>query len=141
MPALFDRLGIKFLYPDDWTLDTSTVESEEGATVYSPGGGFWSVVIRGPDEDPAELAKVALVALGDTYEDLDTEPAEETIAGQELVGYDLNFYCLDLISTAQIRAFRRQGRTFLLLWQAEDREFDEVSNVFRAITTSLLYPG
>ena len=141
MPALFDKLGIKFLYPDDWTLETSTVEDEEGATVFSPGGGFWSIVIRGPDEDPADLAKVALVALGDEYEDLDTEPAEETVAGQKLVGYDVNFYCLDLTSTAQIRACRRDGRTFLLLWQAEDREFDEVANVFRAITTSLLYPG
>ena len=71
MPALFDKLGIKFLYPDDWTLETSTVEDEEGATVFSPGGGFWSIVIRGPDEDPVDLAKVALVALGDEYEDLD----------------------------------------------------------------------
>ena len=139
MPALFDKFGIKFLYPDGWTLETSTAEDEEGATVYSPGGGFWSVAIRSADEDPAELAKIALVAIGDEYADLDSEPADETVAGQQLIGYDVNFYCLDLTNTAQIRACRRDSRTLLLLWQAEDREFDEVSNIFRAITTSLLY--
>ena len=102
MPALFDKFGIKFLYPDDWPLELSTAEDEAGATVYSPGGAFWSVVIRDGDEDPAELANVAVVAIGDEYTDVDTEPAQETIAGQELVGYDLNFYCLDLTNTAQI---------------------------------------
>jgi len=139
MPALFDKLGIKFLYPDDWTLEVATDEDEEGVTVYSPGGGFWSVVLRDGIEEPAELAKIAVVALGDEYTDVDTEPAEETVGRQELVGYDVNFYCLDLTNTAQIRACRRNGRTLLILWQAEDREFDEVSRIFRAITTSLLY--
>ncbi|HEX3998936.1 MAG TPA: hypothetical protein VHX65_10325 [Pirellulales bacterium] len=141
MPALFDKFGIKFLYPDDWTLEISTAEDEQGATVYSRGGGFWSVAIRGGEEDPADLAKVALAALGEEYADIDTEPAEETVAEQPLVGYDVNFYCLDLTNTAQIRACRRNGRTLLMLWQAEDREFDEMANVFRAITTSLLYRG
>jgi hypothetical protein len=139
MPALFDKLGIKFLYPDDWTLELATDEDEQGVTVYSPDGGFWSVVIRGGDEDPAELAKLAVAAIGGEYTDLDTEPVEETIGRQELVGYDLNFYCLDLTNTAQIRACRRNGRTLLMLCQAEDREFQEMANVFRAITTSLLY--
>lgn len=139
MPALFDKFGIKFLYPDDWTLEVSTDEDEAGATVYSPGGAFWSVVVRGGEEEPAELANVAVVAISDEYTDVDTEPAEETIAGQELVGYDLNFYCLDLTNTAQIRACNRDGRTLLMIWQAEDREYAEVVKIFRAITTSLLY--
>ena len=63
MPAIFDKLGIKFLYPDDWTLEVATDQDEEGVTVYSPGGGFWSVVIRDGNEDPAELAKVAVAAI------------------------------------------------------------------------------
>jgi len=141
MPASFDKFGVKFLYPDDWTLEISTEEEEEGATVYSPGGGFWSLAIRAGDEDPAELATVALAALAGEYADVDSEPANETIAGQELVGYDVNFYCLDLTNTAQIRACRRDGRSLLMLWQAEDREYAEVSKIFRAITTSLLYRG
>lgn len=141
MPALFEKFGLKFLYPDDWTLETSTDEDEQGATVYSPGGAFWSVVVRGAEEDPAELAKVALVAIGDVYTDLDTEPAEETVAGQRLVGFDLNFYCLDLTNTAHIRTCRREDHSLLIICQAEDREWADVSNIFRAITTSLLYRG
>ena len=74
------------------------------------------------------------------YDDLDSEPVEDAIAGQAMTGYDLNFYCLDLTNTAQIRAFRRGETSLLLIWQAEDRDFDGFVPVFRAITTSLIQP-
>ena len=137
MPALFDKLGIRFQYPENWTLEIGADADQEGVTVYSPGGGFWSVVLRGSDDDPAEVARLALAALDETYDDLDSEPVEESIAGQATVGFDVNFYCLDLTNTAQIRALHR-GRTYLILCQAEDREYEKVSPVFRAMTTSLL---
>ena len=138
MPALFDKLGIRFQYPENWTLEIGADAEQEGVTVYSPGGGFWSVVLRGPDDDPAEVARLARVALDDIYDDLDCEPVEETIAGQETVGFDVKFYCLDLTNSAQIRAIHRDGRSYLILCQAEDREFDQIAPVFRAMTTSLL---
>ncbi len=137
MPALFDKLGIRFQYPENWTLETGGEIDDEGATVFSPGGAFWSIVIRGVEDDPAEVADLALDALNVEYEDLDSEAVEEEVAGQVLVGHDVNFYCLDLTNTAQIRAFRRD-RTYLILCQAEDREYDAVAPVFRAITVSLL---
>ena len=60
------------------------------------------------------------------------------MAGEELVGYDLNFYCLDLTNTAQIRAFRRNEKIYLVLFQAEDREYEHIEPVFRAMTRSLV---
>jgi len=138
MPALFDKFGIRFQYPENWTLEIGADADQEGVTVYSPGGGFWSVVLRGADDDPAEVARLALVALDDVYDELDCEPVAETIAGQETVGFDVNFYCLDLTNTAQIRAIESGGRSYLLLCQAEDREFEQIGSVFRAMTTSLL---
>ncbi|HVW36950.1 MAG TPA: hypothetical protein VHB99_06580, partial [Pirellulales bacterium] len=66
------------------------------------------------------------------------EAVVETIAGQELLGWDMNFYCLDLTNTAQVRGFGTDEATYLIFCQADDREFEEVEPVFAAITRSLL---
>jgi len=138
MPALFDKQGIKFQYPENWTVEASTAIDEDGVTLYSPGGGFWSVVVRDGGDEPAQVAEVVLETMRELYDDLDSAAVEEPVAGEELVGHDVNFYCLDMTNTAQIRAFRRDGKTYLVLYQAEDREFDAIEPVFRAITRSLV---
>ena len=66
---------------------------------------------------------------------------EEEIEGTHSVGYDLLFYCLDFIVSAKVRSFSLDGRTYVLLSQAEDSEFERISPVFSAITTSLLNPS
>jgi hypothetical protein len=137
MAAVFDHLGIHFQYPENWTVETEQENEDVEVTVYSPGGGFWSVAVS-DEQDPQALADIVVQAMNEEYDELDSEEASDSIGGEELSGYDLNFYCLDLTNTAQVRTFRRGDRTYLLLWQAEDHEFDEISPIFRAITTSLI---
>jgi hypothetical protein len=72
------------------------------------------------------------------YRELDAEPAAETIGGRGLTGFDLNFYCLDLTNTAQVRTLTAPAAIYLLLCQAEDRDWDELAPVFAAITTSFV---
>ena len=72
------------------------------------------------------------------YDELDAEVVRESVGGQDLIGYDINFYCLDLTNTALVRSFRAGERTCMILCQADDREFAEIEPVFRAITMSLL---
>ena len=50
----------------------------------------------------------------------------------------MNFYCLDFLVTSQVRALRHGHAVYLLTYQAEDREFDQLADVFRAITASML---
>ena len=57
---------------------------------------------------------------------------------RRLAGWDLNFYCLDLTNTAQVRAVETPAATYLLLAQAEDREWDRVAPVFAAMTASFM---
>jgi hypothetical protein len=139
MPAVFDKLGIRFQYPDNWQLDEKdALAGESSVTVYSPGGAFWSINVHAREVAPKDLVEAALKAMRQEYDELDAERVRERAAGQDLVGYDLNFYCLDLTNTALVRAVRTADATFLILCQAEDREFAEVGPVFRAITASLL---
>lgn len=152
MPATYDKLGIRFQYPENWLLDeTEAPEGElsfdemssgsaEGhsVSVHSPNGAFWTLVMHPERPDPARLAEAVLAAMRQEYDQLDAETVSETVAGCDLQGYDLNFFCLDLTNTSWVRAGQNDQSSFVLLCQAEDREFSKVRPVFEAMTASLL---
>ncbi len=139
MPALYDHLGVRFQYPDNWILEGEPAGRDHtSVTVVSPQGAFWSLTIHPASEDLAGLLRVVLDALRAEYQELDAERAVQAIGGRQLVGYDVNFYCLDLTNTAQVRGFQTDRATYVLLCQAEDRDFTAVERVFLAMTTSLM---
>ena len=107
MPAEFNKLGISFQYPENWSLDEDdALAGQKSVTVYSPGGAFWTITVHPRATDPVTLAKSAVDAMKAEYAELEAEQTRETIAGQELIGYDLNFFYLDLTSTASVRCIR-----------------------------------
>jgi hypothetical protein len=139
MPATFNNLGITFQYPDNWQLDEAEMLAGQSAvTVFSPGGAFWSVAVHAGSANPARMAQAALDAMRMEYEDLEAEPVSEVIAGHTLVGFDLNFFYLDLTNTAGIRSLRAEGTTYTIFFQSEDSEYREIGLVFAAMTFSLL---
>lgn len=139
MPALFNKMGIRFTYPDNWTVDeSSAMEGAASVTVYSPTDSFWSVSLHPDDVEPDELVRSGVAALREVYPDLDVEEMEETVQGREILGADVNFICLDLTNTAQIRVFTAQNCVVAVHCQADDRDFDSLGPVFQAMTFSLL---
>ncbi len=139
MPLEFDKLGICFQYPDNWSLtEEDALAGCQSVTVYSPGGGFWSVAIHPPATDPGELASAALEAMEEEYEGLESEEVRETVVGREMVGHDLNFHCLDLTNTACVRSVSTGRATLTIFCQAEDREMERIQPVFQAMTISLM---
>ena len=86
------------------------------------------------------MAQAALDAMRKEYEGLEAEPVNETVAGHKLMGFDLNFFYLDLTNTAGIRCLHIGGTTYTVFFQAEDREYCEIGQVFAAMTLSFL-PG
>ena len=138
--AIYQQQGLRFEYPDNWSLDVDdpTDGSKTAITVVSPGGAFWSLSVFPLEVDLPEMLRTALDALTQEYQDLDAEAVTDEIERKPLFGYDVNFYCLDLTNSALIRGFQTSSAAYLLLCQAEDREFDRVQRVFEAMTTSLL---
>jgi hypothetical protein len=140
MPLQFNRLGISFQYPDNWTLDDSdALLGRQSVTVYSPGGAFWSVAIHSSSADSDKLASAVVDALRREYDSLEVEEAEETVAGYDLTGYDLAFFYLDLTNTAKVRSFQCGTANYTIYCQAEDREYAKVEMVFEAMTITLLW--
>ncbi|HEX4130311.1 MAG TPA: hypothetical protein VHZ24_09720 [Pirellulales bacterium] len=141
MAAVYEKLGIRFFFPEDWDLDESeALDGNNMVSVYSPLGAFWSVIVHPPGLEPEDLLDAALEAMRQEYPELDAEPFCDVIQGHEIVGSDLNFYCLDLTNSALVRAFGTSRGTYLVLCQADDREFERVGAVFEAMTHSLLDP-
>lgn len=138
MPLKFEKPGLAFQYPDNWMLDEDEVSGDKAVTVYTPGGGFWSVSVHHGPADPVDLADSALKAMKEEYKDLEIEEINETIVGRKIIGYDLNFFLLDFTNTAQIRTLRCNKSTYTILCQAEDHEFEQIQRVFQAMTVSLL---
>lgn len=135
----FERFGLAFDYPDNWSIDTSdAVPGQAAVTVYSPEGGFWSVTAHATGGDPDDLAAAVVEQMREEYRDLDAEEAGSPLAGRDLSGYDLNFYCLDLTNTATVRTLETPAAIYVFFAQAEDREWDRISHVFDAMTASFV---
>ena len=139
MTAVYEKSDVRFMYPENWEItDEERVEWPRSVSLQSPGGGFWQLMIYEPDSEPAELTEQVVEAMSKEYESLEAAPHTERFADIEAAGYDMFFYCLDLVINSRAVAMRTGRWTLLLVWQAEDREFEQLEPVFRAITHSLL---
>jgi len=138
MAALFNRLGISFQYPENWSIEEEkTSDNLVTVSAHSPTGAFWSIAIHPIAVDPQEMAEAVVGVMSQEYEQLDSTPVSEHIAAFEADGFDMNFYCLDLTSTAKVGCFQDEDYTYVLFWQYEDRDETEVEPVFHAISASL----
>ena len=138
MPSVFEHSGLRFEYPENWTLEEAAEDQVEQVVVSSPHTAFWHLTRYTCEAELEPLFDEALAALRTEYHDMETEPADDTLEGQQLTGFDVNFICLDLTNTCWLRGFQTDDATYLLLCQAEDREFAQIAPVFQAMLASLL---
>lgn len=139
MPSVCEAIGVRFEYPDNWSLDGGEGGDSAGpVTVAGPESAIWQLSRYSLETDLEPLFDEALAALRAEYGDIEVSPASQVVEGTALAGYDVNFFYLDLTSTVQLRGFQHGDASYFLFCQAEDREFDRVAPVFQAMLTSLL---
>lgn len=137
MVAEFEELGIRFQYPENWTLEREDNDSGWTVSVQSPGTAFWMMSLRADMPAPEEMAEAALGALREDYPDLEAEDCVEALAGQPALGHDIRFISLDLTNTAWTRSLYSPGGTLLILCQTSDLELEAHGPILRAISASL----
>jgi len=135
----FHRDEVQFDYPDNWTVEAdSSPEAGLQVSVSAPDGAFWSLSRQPAGSDPVPLADATVTQLRADYPDLESEPATETVFGQRLTGADINFSCLDLTNTAAFRCLELPTACYVIFCQAEDRDWQQLHHVFKAMTASLV---
>jgi hypothetical protein len=137
MTAEFNEMGVRFLYPENWEVSSDTSGGWPLAvSVHSPTGAFWSANID--TRDCSQLADEALQAMRREYDELELEPLEYELEDLRLTGYELHFYCLDLLIVSHVLPIPGDERSMVVLYQAEHRDFLKLKPVFDAILMSLL---
>ena len=139
MPAHYQKNQLSFQYPDNWKLtDSANARLPYELSLETPGGGFWTLSVYSPQSNVASLSQDLVESLQEQYDSVEIDELSEQIGVVELNGFDVRFFCLDLLVEARIRHFHDKNYAYLLLAQAESREFDQIQAVFSAVTTSLL---
>ena len=139
MPAVFEKFGVRFLYPENWSITDIDDDSwPRSVTLQSNDTGFWSLHVYPPLDQAKPVVDELVSAIRDEFSDLEVLPAEETLDDTPAAGVDIAFFYLDLLVEAKIRYVQTPSNTLVWHYQAESREFEQVEPVFQAIAVSLL---
>jgi hypothetical protein len=137
MSRQFEEDGVSFRYPESWALERE--EAEDGWTVslQSPGTAFAVLSLDRSQPLTEEVIETTLEALKADYPELEAEACVDTLAGQMAVGYDINFFSMDLSITCWARSLYCEAGTLLVLCQVGDIEQGEYEPALRAVCASL----
>ena len=139
MTAKYDKLGLEFLYPENWKLIDDVSGSPQVITLETPDGSTtWSVHLYPLETDIDSVLKEAIDSLQQTYEDIEFSPCESSADDASEGGVEALFYCLDFLIRAELKVVKTSGKCLMFWTQAEDRDYDKQNLVFKAITISLL---
>ena len=135
----FERDGISFHYPADWTAEV--VEDAEGGgwavTVSSPDTAFLLASLQPEAADGGDLSDQTLATLRSEYKEFDAEEVMETICGLPAIGFNADFLTVDTPTSCRVRALDTFAGPLLLLTQVSDFDRDKNDPVLRAIVKSL----
>lgn len=135
---MFDRHGISFPFPEHWELTEQEQDEMYVVNVNSPGTAFWSVALFRDRPEPDAVLDTALAAFRNDYPDLDIYRVDDEMLSQPAMGYDLEFFCLELLNTAHVRSFLARDFTVLVMCQADDTEWDAAYEMFLKISGGLI---
>lgn len=140
MPKEFSENGVQFLYPDNWRLDKhpSAEGLDAALTLEAPSGAMWTLNVEGGLRSLEDLADSVRQTLCEEYEDVEYEPHTGCWGELETSGYELHFYVMELVVKAVIECLHFDGRTYMVMTQAEIRDYDELAPIFQALATSLV---
>lgn len=139
MIATFDRSGIRFQYPGNWTLDLEEDGDAWTATVQSGDLAFLLVSLRPDATAPAELADDALAALREEYKELEADPVVEAFNGRPALGHDIDFLTVDTTITCRTRAFDAAAGPVLVMVQFSEYDREKNEQVLEAMCASMQF--
>lgn len=134
----FERDGIRFQYPANWSLETDPdAEGGWSVVVQSPETAFLLVSLQRGALDPAQLADQTLETLKTEYKELDAENSVEQFAGQLAIGHNIDFLTLDTTVTCWTRCVNSPSGPVLVMGQVGESERERHEPVLRAIGASM----
>ncbi|MDO5579660.1 MAG: hypothetical protein Q4G69_00860 [Planctomycetia bacterium] len=142
--SVYDNKGVRIFYPVSWTVQEDNLEEEaEVILITAPDESFWMLAMYPEGVEPDKAAKNILSIMTGEYEKIEEAPIKKYFGKRVLSGYEMNFFYLDLTSTAIVYGFEEGNRTYIVFHQTTDRmalvpESESNAEVFEAMTCSFL---
>ena len=87
MTATYEKSGLNFMYPENWSLAEDDMEgTPRTVSVQAPTGAFWSLDIYPFSLDIEQLLDETVATMKDDYSDLEADAAAEEIGGEPAIG-------------------------------------------------------
>ena len=134
----FTGHGVHFRHPRNWTVEVESNPEQTTITAQSPGTAFWTLSLFEDHPDPEAILASAMAAYVEMYDELDVYESDVQVQGVPATARDLDFVCLDLVSSASLVVFQSVKHTVLILFQGEDRELETTRPILESMTQSLL---
>lgn len=130
---------ISFAYPANWKLTDSEQDAlPREISLESPEGALWVAHAFAPNLDADELMAEAIRSFEENYEDFEYSEYRSELPIPPTRAIQADFFCLDFLVTARIMLYSQTPLTYMVIHQAENRQFEESSLVMDAITASLV---
>lgn len=141
MDTIYEGHGIRFRYPAWWEVSVQEDDECASITVDSPETSSWSVSLFFDGPPPEAVVNSAVEAFREEYDEVDVYPSDASAGERPSVARDVDFVCLELISSAFLRSFQTERFTALVLYQGFDGELETTRPLLEAITNSLKLDG
>ncbi|MDR0870846.1 MAG: hypothetical protein LBN39_08650 [Planctomycetaceae bacterium] len=141
----YDRNNLYFVYPSNWSIDESEMETPEGTVQLSNGGGaFWLLKKYPFGTNPDDVARSVIKIMQQEYDDIEIDRFDKIVFDKNITGFEMTFFYLDLMNSAQVLCFEQDGIMYAVFWQTGNQliilpeEDAPTDRVLEAITLSLL---
>lgn len=138
-PGIYRGMNLQFRYPENWTISEETEEGQTiSVTAESPDSAFFAINRYRDSRGPQQVLDEAVQAMKSDYDEVEMEDASMEINKQIYPAQLIRFYYLDLLVTCHFIAIQNGKETLLIHSQAEDRDFDRLQMVFKAMSQTLI---
>lgn len=141
----YNNFGIFFVYPSNWFLEESDMGTADGWIQLANGdGAFWLLKKYPFGTNPDDIARSVLKTMQTEYQDMEVDRFHKTLFTKAVTGFEMTFFYLDLMNSAQILCFEQDGLTYAVFWQTGNQlivlpeEEVPMDKVLEAVTLSLL---
>jgi hypothetical protein len=134
----FTRGGVRFQYPESWSVEREESGGAWTATVQSEGTAFAVLSLQPEANSPFAVAEETLATMKAEYPGLEADEVVEPVGGEPAVGHDIEFLTLDTTTGAFTRCLNTDDGPLLLLAQCGGYDRAEHWPVLLAIKQSLV---
>jgi hypothetical protein len=137
--AVYEEHGVRFEYPDGWEISHEHQDEDFTVTVESEGTAFWMLSVLSGRPAAEEVIDAALGSFETEYDSVDVCENKEQICMLPTVAVEVDFYELEMVNHASLRACETDDTTIFVLLQMSDTERESDGPLLKAISDSLMW--